>query len=87
MQKGLERAAFSVEMSGTTAVVAHLEQRRLSVAWAGDSRAVLGRRAPSGGGCGAVALTRDHKPDVEGEAARIAARGGRVERWVPADPT
>lgn len=57
---------------GSTALAVHVEHDRLSVANCGDSRAVLGseRRA--------VRLTRDHKPDVAEEKARIEAAGGTV---------
>lgn len=50
--------------------------------WAGDSRAVLGRREP-GGKCRAVSLTHDHKPMNPAEASRIKAAGGRIERCTP----
>ena len=62
-------------IAGCTAVVAlHCRRtRRLYVANAGDSRAVLCRA----GGV-AVALSEDHKPQHEGEAARIHAAGGYV---------
>ncbi len=82
VQKGLEKAPFATEMSGSTAVVAHLRGRRLSVAWVGDSRAVLGRSLAdgAGGGCAAVPLTRDHKPACAAEAERIMSKGGRIEK-------
>ena len=53
--------------------------------WTGDSRAVLGRREPSGK-CRALSLTHDHKPVNPAEATRIKAAGGRIERHVPRDP-
>ena len=49
--------------------------------WTGDSRAVLGRREPSGK-CRAISLTHDHKPVNPPEAIRIRAAGGRIERHV-----
>jgi serine/threonine protein phosphatase PrpC len=80
-QAGLRGAAASVNarLSGTTAVVALLQGRRLTCAWVGDSRAMLVRRE-AGGGVRGVALTRDHKPTQAGELARVLAAGGRVER-------
>ena len=54
---------------------------RLCVGWTGDSRAVLGRREPSGK-CRAISLTHDHKPVNPPEAIRIKAAGGRIERHV-----
>ncbi|CAL5218424.1 g102 [Coccomyxa viridis] len=79
LQTGLEKAAHCVELSGSTAVVALLQGRRLCVGWTGDSRAVLGRREASGK-CRAVSLTHDHKPINPAEASRIRAAGGRIER-------
>ncbi|CAM9244601.1 unnamed protein product [Phaeothamnion confervicola] len=58
--------------SGCTAVVALLAGDELLVANAGDSRAIVCRAGV------AVALSQDHKPQQEGEAARIAAAGGFV---------
>ncbi|KAL6774085.1 hypothetical protein ACKKBG_A23710 [Auxenochlorella protothecoides x Auxenochlorella symbiontica] len=58
--------------AGCTAVVALLKGRRLFVANAGDSRAVLARRGV------AVPLSHDHKPSAAGERARIMAAGGFV---------
>lgn len=59
-------------LDGSTALAALIEGDTLTVANCGDSRAVLGtaRRA--------ARLTRDHKPDVADEKARIEAHGGTV---------
>eukprot|EP00887_Chlorella_sp_A99_P006845 scaffold2.g6845.t1 len=56
--------------AGCTAVVALIKGRRLWVANAGDSRAVLCR------GGAAVAMSEDHKPAQATERARIVAAGG-----------
>jgi serine/threonine protein phosphatase PrpC len=72
-------AAINARLSGSTAVVTLLQGRRLTVAWVGDSRAMLVRREPGGAATG-IALTRDHKPTSAAELARILAAGGRVER-------
>ena len=80
--------------SGACAVVAHLDGKLLSVANAGDCRAVLGRMSASkaaggtGSGAGsggasdgkleALTLTQDHKPDLPAEQLRIEAAGGWV---------
>ena len=69
------------EFSGSTACVAFLEGRLLSVAWVGDSRGVLGRGKDNGEGYEAVNITVDHKPTCAEEQARILANSGRVERW------
>jgi serine/threonine protein phosphatase PrpC len=67
------------EFSGCTLVVAFMHGSRLSVAWVGDTRAVLGRRDPAGALC-AHALTADHRPAVPEEKARILSHNGRVAR-------
>ncbi len=58
--------------AGAAALVAVLRDGRLTVANAGDCRAVLCR------GGAAVELSTDHKPTLEAERARIAAAGGFV---------
>lgn len=63
--------------SGATATVSVLIGGRLTSAWVGDSRAVLGRL--DGGTVRAYNLTNDHKPDLPEETARIESAGGRVE--------
>ena len=57
---------------GCTSVVALVTKTEIYVANAGDSRAVLA----SGGK--AIALSEDHKPELEKERARIEAAGGFV---------
>lgn len=67
--------------SGTTATVALvLPGARLLVAHVGDSRAVLGvrPRGAEGSPWRVVELTRDHKPDLPDERARIEATGAQV---------
>ena len=59
--------------AGSTCVVAVIRNDTLTVANAGDSRAVLCRRGE------AVALSRDHKPQDEAERARIQNAGGFVQ--------
>ncbi|XP_057853402.1 probable protein phosphatase 2C 27 isoform X2 [Cryptomeria japonica] len=58
---------------GTTVLIALILGRSLLVANAGDCRAVLCRRGR------AVALSRDHKPDLFSERLRIEALGGFVD--------
>ena len=78
-------AGVNCEFNGSTCAVAHLDGARLTVAWVGDSRVVLGR-APAGaaasgsGRLEAVELTADHKPTNPGERERILASEGRVAR-------
>ena len=58
---------------GTTAVTAVLADNVLSIAWVGDSRAVLAQ------GNRAIRLTRDHKPGLPDEEKRIKEAGGKVD--------
>lgn len=66
-------------VSGTTAVMAQLHERRLTVAWVGDSRCVLAS-VDAAGSFRAEQLTSDHKPDCAGERCRIEENNGRVDR-------
>lgn len=58
--------------AGCTAVVILIRGNQLYVANAGDSRCVLSRAGR------VVVLTRDHKPDLPDERARIIRAGGSV---------
>jgi serine/threonine protein phosphatase PrpC len=62
--------------AGCTAIVAVITGRTLTVANAGDSRAVLCR--PEGK---TVALSYDHKPQQEREMSRITKAGGFVNHF------
>jgi len=62
---------------GAAIVVAFLTGTRLFVAWVGDSRAVMCRRTGQEE-FETVALTKDHKPDLEVEAQRVQKAGGVV---------
>ncbi|ESQ42702.1 hypothetical protein EUTSA_v10013611mg [Eutrema salsugineum] len=66
---------FVPETVGSTSVVAIVFPTHIFVANSGDSRAVLCR------GKTPLALSVDHKPDREDEAARIEAAGGKVIQW------
>mmetsp|Transcript_71145 Transcript_71145/g.184716 ORF Transcript_71145/g.184716 Transcript_71145/m.184716 type:complete len:384 (+) Transcript_71145:100-1251(+) len=72
---------LSAQMSGTTASVAIFDhvKMKLTVAHVADSTIVLGRyKDKVGGQLEGLALTRDHKPDLKDERARIEKAGGRV---------
>ena len=78
-------AAGIAECCGCTAVTAHVSRGaggvRISVANAGDARAVLVRLPVAPGApLLAEALSVDHVPSSPAEAARIAAVGGVVAR-------
>ncbi|KAI9678132.1 MAG: Protein phosphatase 2C 2 [Caeruleum heppii] len=64
---------YEEEVSGCTASVGIITKDKIYVANAGDSRSVLGVRGR------AKPLSFDHKPQNEGEKARITAAGGFVD--------
>lgn len=64
---------YEEEVSGCTASVAILSAKQIFVGNAGDSRSVLGVKGR------AKPLSFDHKPQNEGEKARITAAGGFVD--------
>lgn len=80
-----ESRELGARLSGTTAtVVVHdVARQRLVVSHVGDSGVVLLRRSGAGG-LVARRLTRDHKPELEEERARIEAL--RARRGVPRSP-
>ena len=64
---------------GSTATVALVEGDALTVAWVGDSRAVLATRRAPGAALEAVALTNDHNAAAStAECARLEAAGATV---------
>ncbi|EFQ96732.1 hypothetical protein MGYG_08657 [Nannizzia gypsea CBS 118893] len=69
----LEDPQYENEISGCTASVAIISRDKIRVANAGDSRSVLGVKGR------AKPLSFDHKPQNEGEKARISAAGGFVD--------
>ncbi|EXJ80029.1 protein phosphatase [Capronia epimyces CBS 606.96] len=66
-------ARYEDEVSGCTASVGIISKDKIWVANAGDSRTVLGVKGR------AKPLSFDHKPQNEGEKARISAAGGFVD--------
>lgn len=96
-----QKQQLPLDLSGTTATLLVDRQdgkgghRELCIAHVGDSRAVLGYygkdpegAAGAGGGAKLLAmdLTRDHRPELEGERARIYQAGG-VVREAKGEPT
>ncbi|PWW71941.1 protein phosphatase 2C [Tuber magnatum] len=69
----LQDPQYRDEVSGCTASTALLSDTKIYVANAGDSRTVLGVKGR------AKPLSFDHKPQNEGEKARICAAGGFVD--------
>lgn len=64
---------YEEEVSGCTASVGVITKDKIYVGNAGDSRSVLGIKGR------AKPLSFDHKPQNEGEKARICAAGGFVD--------
>ncbi|KAJ5549809.1 Protein phosphatase 2C [Penicillium sp. DV-2018c] len=69
----LEDPRYEEEVSGCTASTSIISKKKIWVANAGDSRSVLGVKGR------AKPLSFDHKPQNEGEKARISAAGGFVD--------
>lgn len=69
----LSDKSYKDELSGCTASAALISDTKIYVANAGDSRSVLGVKGR------AKPLSFDHKPQNEGEKARIVAAGGFVD--------
>ena len=67
---------IKTEFSGTTAVICIIRGKQLIVLNVGDSRAIIASEV--GEERVITPLTRDHKPSLEDEKARMLAAGGRV---------
>ena len=67
---------FDTETTGSTCVTVVICNGQLICANVGDSRAVLARK--NGAAFIALQLSRDHKPDLSDEQARILGFGGRI---------
>ncbi|KAF4687289.1 hypothetical protein FOZ60_004162 [Perkinsus olseni] len=77
------QGTFDCSFSGSTATIVVRRNGFLNCAWVGDSRAVLATIRTPDKGHGptrlvAVDLSRDHKPELPEERARIESQGGRV---------
>jgi serine/threonine protein phosphatase PrpC len=73
----LRDPSIETDFSGTTFVCAVIRGNTMVTGNVGDSRTTIGYRNASGGITG-VAVTKDHKPDLPEEKARIEEKGGRV---------
>jgi serine/threonine protein phosphatase PrpC len=76
---------FDSSFSGSTLTLVSIQGKKLLCANVGDSRAIIGNQindlspnTSSGRSWVAVALSRDHKPDLNDEFDRITSSGGRV---------
>ncbi|CAD8151939.1 unnamed protein product [Paramecium pentaurelia] len=70
------QSQFDTALSGSTTVIAMIQQNQLWTANVGDSRAILCRNQ---NGWRSIPLTRDHKPSDESEKQRILQAGGRIQ--------
>lgn len=70
-------AKHRTAVDGCTVVMALLTGSLLTVAWLGDSRALL-CRSTSAGGVATVPLTQDHRPSASAEADRVREAGGMI---------
>ena len=77
MFENLITSEIDITFSGTTAVTCYIQESRIYVANAGDSRAIIGTRV-SKNIWFVKELTRDHKPELKEEMRRIRNKGGRV---------
>ena len=83
----LMNSSLDIAFSGSTLVVTFVLGNTLWCANVGDSRAVLARlprdsaTTSTGKAWTCLPLSRDHKPDCEDEALRIASCGGRVASY------
>ncbi len=80
-----QEGRFSVLLSGTTTTLVVHRDGNLYIAHVGDSRSVL-CKAEKEGTITAVALTRDHSPEIEEERKRVEAAGGEVRKQDPEAP-
>ena len=63
-----------VDNSGSCAIVAIIIDKKVYIANVGDSRAIMSAE----GGKKVLSLSKDHKPNEEGEAFRITQNGGKI---------
>ena len=79
-EKELTHAEFDCNFSGTTCVIVFQCGYRIICANTGDSRAILVSKL-GGHKCEPIALSNDHKPNIDTEKKRIYRNKGRVEQY------
>ncbi|OWZ19354.1 Protein phosphatase 2C [Phytophthora megakarya] len=77
----LDASTIDVSVSGTTAVAMLVRKNDVFIANIGDSRAAIARFADEEQRYVLHCETKDHKPDVPEECARIERNNGRVFEW------
>ena len=71
-------SSFDCTISGCTGTVIVVRENKVLAGHVGDSRSVLGKK--KNGAIIAKELTRDHKPTLDDEKARIERMGGEVKK-------
>lgn len=77
----LDASSIDISVSGTTAVAMLVRKTDVFIANLGDSRAVVARYSEEKQRYELHCETKDHKPDVPEECARIERNNGRVFEW------
>ncbi|CAH0482350.1 unnamed protein product [Peronospora belbahrii] len=77
----LDASAIDISVSGTTAVAMLVCEKGLFIANLGDSRAVVARYSENEQRYVLHCETKDHKPNIPEECARIEQNNGRVFEW------
>ncbi|CAI5745831.1 unnamed protein product [Peronospora destructor] len=77
----LDASMIDISVSGTTAVAMLVRDKDVFMANLGDSRAVIARYLEEEQHYVIHCETKDHKPDVPEECARIERNNGRVLEW------
>ena len=75
-------AHIDTQRSGATCTAVVLERGRLAVACVGDCRCVLGKVETEGDDTNTAfpfVMTRDHRPELDDERARVEACGARID--------
>ncbi|RLN70745.1 hypothetical protein BBJ28_00025948 [Nothophytophthora sp. Chile5] len=81
MVDSLAASRIDISVSGTTAVGMLVREKDVFLANVGDSRAVIARYCDEEQRYMLHCETKDHKPDVPEECARIERNNGRVFEW------
>lgn len=80
LQREILLHKYDTSFSGSTLNMIMILNSNIFCANVGDSRTVIGRKDLQK--WTAVALSKDHKPDIPEERERILASGGRVEAYI-----
>lgn len=70
LQRAIDSKSFGDGIAGACYVLAHVQGPKISVAWAGDCRAVIGRRDASESKYQCISMTNDHQIDTNANERR-----------------